>query len=61
LALDPNAPLLHRARGVVFERAGKAREAAAAYHRYAQLAPNAPDAQDLESRAKKLDPSGAGS
>ncbi|MCG6926728.1 MAG: tetratricopeptide repeat protein [Acidobacteria bacterium] len=51
----PEAPLLQRQLGSLLERNGRRAEAAAAYRRYAQLAPNASDAQELTKRAAQLD------
>jgi tetratricopeptide (TPR) repeat protein len=57
--LNPDAPLLHRRLGSLFERTGRAREAATAYREYARLAPNAPDAKELAERAERLDAKGS--
>jgi Flp pilus assembly protein TadD len=61
LALDPKVPVLHRALGVMLEKAGKGKEAASAYRKYAELAPNEPDAKELQARANQLDPPGGAS
>jgi predicted Zn-dependent protease len=51
----PSVPLLHRQMGSVLERSGKPAEAAAAYRAYARLAPNAPDAREIATRAARLE------
>jgi tetratricopeptide (TPR) repeat protein len=58
---EPNAPLLQRGLGSVFERSGHPAEAAAAYREYARLAPSAPDAADISERAARLEASLKGS
>jgi Flp pilus assembly protein TadD len=55
LSTRPQAPLLQRAMGSLFERTNKPAEAAQRYREYARLAPNAPDAKELEARAAALD------
>ena len=57
-ARPPEAPLLQRQMGAVLEQSGRPRDAAAAYRAYAELAPNAPDAQTLLARAARLDAAG---
>jgi len=54
----PSAPLLHREKGSVLERSGRAAEAAASYRAYARLAPNAKDARELAARAARLEAAG---
>ncbi len=54
LRLSPDAPVLHRALGSVLERADQPREAAEAYRKYVELAPNAPDAAEIRARAQRL-------
>lgn len=56
LDLSPDTPLLQRQLGSLLERTGKRTEAAAAYRRYAQLAPNASDAEEIARRAAVLEP-----
>jgi predicted Zn-dependent protease len=58
LAREADSPVLQRALGAMLEKAGKAKEAAAAYRKYLALAPNAADAKELEARANRLDPAG---
>jgi predicted Zn-dependent protease len=53
----PDAPLLQRGIGSVYERSGRPAEAAAAYREYARLAPTAPDAADISARAARLEAS----
>jgi Flp pilus assembly protein TadD len=59
LQRDPQSAELKRGLGGVLERAGRVNEAIAAYREYAQLAPNAPDAQTLVKRAAALEARGA--
>jgi tetratricopeptide (TPR) repeat protein len=56
IARDPTQPATHRDLGSLLEKAGQAREAAAAYREYARLAPGAADARQLADRAGRLDP-----
>jgi predicted Zn-dependent protease len=53
----PDAPLLQRGIGSLYERSGRPAEAAAAYREYARLAPSAPDAADISARAARLEAS----
>jgi Flp pilus assembly protein TadD len=57
----PEAPLLHRDLGSLLERTGRPTDAAVAYREYARLAPNAPDAAQMEARAARLEGSSKGS
>jgi Flp pilus assembly protein TadD len=50
----PNAPLLHRGLGSLFERAGRLTDAAREYQEYARLAPNTPDSRKISERAAAL-------
>ncbi len=50
----PNAPLLHRGLGSLFERAGRLTDAAREYMEYARLAPNTPDSRSILERAAAL-------
>lgn len=52
--------ILHRTRGAILERQGQQEQAAQAYRDYVRLAPQAPDAKDLEARAGRLEKRGAG-
>jgi len=60
LRARPESPLLQRQMGAVLERSGRSQDAAAAYRAYAELAPNAPDAQELLARAARLEAVGGG-
>ena len=55
LALDGEAPLLHRGLASLLERTGSMAEAVKEYREYARLAPNAPDAKQLADRADQLE------
>jgi predicted Zn-dependent protease len=57
LQRSPDAPLLQRGIGSLYERSGRPAEAAAAYREYARLAPSAPDAADISARAARLEAS----
>ena len=59
LRSTPDVPLLQRQMGSLLERTGRSSEAVVAYRAYARLAPNAPDAQEIASRAASLERSGA--
>lgn len=50
----PNAPLLHRGLGSLFERTGRLTDAAREYMEYARLAPNTPDSRSILERAAAL-------
>jgi hypothetical protein len=50
----PNAPLLHRGLGSLFERTGRLTDAAREYIEYARLAPNTPDSRSILERAAAL-------
>jgi tetratricopeptide (TPR) repeat protein len=50
----PNAPLLHRGLGSLFERTGRLTDAAREYMEYARLAPNTPDSRSISERAAAL-------
>lgn len=50
----PNAPLLHRGLGSLFERTGRLTDAAREYNEYARLAPNSPDSRRISERAAAL-------
>lgn len=50
----PNAPLLHRGLGSLFERTGRPTDAAREYMEYARLAPNTPDSRSIAERAAAL-------
>jgi len=54
LTANPGSPLNHRTLGSVLERAGRRKEAAPAYREYVRMAPNAPDAKQLQERADLL-------
>lgn len=53
-ALDPRLPLAQRALGDAFAERGDAAHAAAAWGRYLQLAPGAPDAAAIADRLSRL-------
>ena len=57
LQRTPDAPLLQRGIGSLYERSGRPAEAAAAYREYARLAPSAPDVADISARAARLEAS----
>jgi predicted Zn-dependent protease len=50
----PNAPLLHRGLGSLYERSGRLTDAAREYKAYARLAPNTPDSRSILERAVAL-------
>jgi len=52
---DPESAVLRRGLAVALERSGRSREAAAAYREYVRLAPDAPDAGAITSRAEALE------
>jgi len=47
LKLDPTLPAAHRGMGMVFVLLGRNAEAKAAYSRYLELAPDAPDKEQI--------------
>lgn len=55
VSAEPGSPLLRRSLASVLERNGQTREAIEAYREYARLAPNAPDATQLATRAAALE------
>ncbi len=46
--MEPGNALCHRGLGIAFARAFRSREAVQAYRRYLEVAPTAPDAQQVE-------------
>jgi len=52
---NPDVAQYHRDLASFLERAGRIKEAAAAYREYARLAPNAPDSKMLIERASALE------
>ena len=61
LKATPNAPLLHRGLGSLFERTGRLTDAVREYNEYARLAPNTPDSRRISERAAALGGSDDGS
>jgi serine/threonine-protein kinase len=54
LAGNPNYAPTWRGLGLVFERMGEKDQARAAFKRYLQLSPNAPDAEQIRGRLERL-------
>jgi tetratricopeptide (TPR) repeat protein len=54
LAADPNAGLLHREKGRVYDRLGRGAEAVASYREYVRLSPGANDVRTFTDRINQL-------
>ncbi|HTR50720.1 MAG TPA: tetratricopeptide repeat protein, partial [Kofleriaceae bacterium] len=54
LASNPNYPPTWRGLGLVFEKLGERDQARAAFKRYLQLAPGAPDGEQIRGRLERL-------
>lgn len=54
LAADPNAGLLHREKGRVYDRLGRVAEAVASYREYVRLSPGANDIRSFTERITQL-------
>ena len=52
--LRPDDPAAHHALAVALETTGNSERARQEYHRYLELAPNAPDASQVRARLSRL-------